>query len=89
MANRAGLEEIACECYQTTRRTFERLLPAHLFAPVAKQGCSGCFVPPTAKPLKRPILRQGWCRCVGFPTDAFGLSRLMIAQTENIDGRQP
>jgi CRP-like cAMP-binding protein len=27
VANRAGLEEIACECYQTTRQTFERLLP--------------------------------------------------------------
>ncbi len=27
VANRAGLEEIACECYRKIRRSYERLLP--------------------------------------------------------------
>jgi DNA-binding transcriptional regulator YhcF (GntR family) len=27
ITDRAGLEEVACECYGTIRRSFERLLP--------------------------------------------------------------
>jgi hypothetical protein len=27
VTDRAGLEETSCECYDTIRRTFERLLP--------------------------------------------------------------
>jgi hypothetical protein len=27
IADRTGLEEVACECYSTIRRSFERLLP--------------------------------------------------------------
>jgi hypothetical protein len=27
VTDRAGLEDVACECYRTIRRSFERLLP--------------------------------------------------------------
>jgi CRP-like cAMP-binding protein len=45
VANRAGLEEFACECYQTTRRTFERLLPQTYSRPSPSRAVAAASLP--------------------------------------------